>query len=166
MKPITALEQFMYHTVAELTSSFKEEVQPLWGTMNATEMLDHLSLTFRASNGLVTAPLSSEPEKALKLKQIVLLSERPLMKNFDNPVLAMAPRPEKKHTHEQAKESLQENIRLFRKTFEGREDSLTYVHNMFGPLDYHEWLWFHYKHINHHFAQFALVPYTDRFVLQ
>jgi hypothetical protein len=166
MKPVNQLETFMYEKVAALMTPFEEHQKPLWGTMNATQMLEHLSIALKASNGLLTAPLTSDLERAAKLKRIALLSDRPLMKDFNNPVLALVPKSDEVITHEAAKERLKENIDLFRKAFQSRDDSHTHIHNMFGPLTYHEWLWFHYKHVHHHFAQFAIIPYVEKFELQ
>lgn len=160
------LEAFLYSEMMELVKPFEADRTPLWGTMNATQMLNHLSLAIKASNGALTAPLTSEPEKAVKLKRIVLLSDRPLMKGFDNPILALVPRTEEVITHEDAKIRLQENIDRFRKAFEGKGESFTYTHNMFGPLNYQEWLRFHYKHVHHHLAQFAIIPYVEKFDLE
>jgi hypothetical protein len=166
MKPVAALEFFLYDTASELIAPFAEDRKGLWGTMNATQMLEHLSLAVKASNGLLTAPSPDDPVRAEKVKRIALLSERPMPKDFNNPVLTLVPRSDTTIPHEEAKKMLQENIRLFRHSFEEGGPSLTHMHNIFGPLNYHEWLFFHYKHFHHHFAQFGIVPYEERFSLE
>jgi hydroxymethylglutaryl-CoA reductase len=163
MKTTADQEHFIYTTVFELIIPFDETIKPLWGSMNATQMLEHMSLAIQASNGILTAPLTFE--KSEKLKRISLLSDRPLPLDFNNPVLAMVPKSEEVFTHEEAKVRLRQNVDLFKNAFEANGPSHTYMHNMFGPLNYQEWVLFHYKHFHHHMAQFALIPYVEKFDL-
>ena len=50
--------------------------------------------------------------------------------------------------------------------YKSKGDDYTRPHNIFGYLNYHEWLWFHYKHFSHHLAQFGLITYIERFELE
>lgn len=165
MKSIEKLESYFEHEVPLHIAKLLPETQPLWGTMTATKMLDHLNDPFKLCTGVYPFPEGSIVEKAEKLKVIGLLSDRPLMKGFDNPLIRMLNKSSN-IDHEQAKQDLLEGYKMFKEHYKSKDGDYTRPHNIFGYLNYHEWLWFHYKHFSHHFAQFDLIPYIERFDLE
>ncbi|MES2778551.1 MAG: DUF1569 domain-containing protein [Bacteroidota bacterium] len=165
MKSIEKLEYYFEKEVPLHVARLLPEAQPLWGTMNATKMLDHLNDPFKLCTGVYPFPEGSIMEKADKLKVIALLSDRPLVKNFNNPLIQMLSKSSDLE-HEQAKVDLIKGYQLFKEYYKSKGNAYTMPHNVFGYLNYHEWLWFHYKHFSHHFAQFGLIPYIDRFELE
>lgn len=157
MKNIVELESY-------LTSGYLHELNPLqantiakWGQMNAQQMIEHLALATKVSNGAIDVQLSSDQTRADKLKRVSLISDRPLPQGFQNPILPLTPLPTETTGLEEAKQLLADQIKDFMTHFANREEGYTRMHNMYGPLTYHEWLWFHYKHFQHHFTQFGLI---------
>ncbi len=165
MQSISNLENYFEQTVPQLIASFNPTVLPEWGTMNATQMLDHLSDALKLSMGKYKIGEELITEKWEKYKAIGLNSERPLTKNFTNPIFSLLQKIDEVE-HEQAKQNLVQNFQAFRILFAKQGSDFKTIHNMFGKLNYHEWLWFHYKHYSHHFAQFGLVAYVDRFEME
>lgn len=165
MQSIHKLEQYFETTVPQLVSGLEPQQPPLWGSMNATQMLDHLHDSLRLAMGFFPVTDAMLNEKWEKYKTVGLMSERPIVKNFTNPIFNLKP-PAEMVEHEQAKQNLQSGFRLFKQTFAENGETFTTLHNMFGYLNYHEWLWFQYKHFSHHFAQFNLIPYIERFELE
>jgi hypothetical protein len=165
MKSIDKLETYFEKEVPLLIAGIAPETQPLWGTMNATKMLDHLNDPFKLCTGVYPFPEGSILEKAEKLKVISLLSDRPLPKGFDNPLIQLLSKSSDLN-HEQAKTNLLEGYQLFKTHYKSKGSDYTRPHNIFGYLNYHEWLWFHYKHFSHHLAQFGVIPYIERFELE
>jgi oxepin-CoA hydrolase / 3-oxo-5,6-dehydrosuberyl-CoA semialdehyde dehydrogenase len=164
MKTIPTLEYYFEHEIKALLQPLTHQTLPLWGTMNATQMLDHLNDALKLSMGIYSIPEQAIVEKWEKYKNITLLSDRPIPKDFDNPILKLLTKPNPVG-FDNALKNLFENYSAFKTTFYNEEDTFKTPHNMFGFLNYHEWLWFHYKHFSHHFAQFGLHPYIERFEL-
>lgn len=165
MKSIEKLELYFEQEVPLHIAKLLPETQPLWGTMNATKMLDHLNDPFKLCTGVYPFPEGSIVEKAEKFKVISLLSDRPLPRGFDNPLIQLLSKSSD-IDHEQAKKDLQQGYLDFKTHYKSKGDDYTRPHNIFGYLNYHEWLWFHYKHFSHHLAQFAVIPYIERFDLE
>jgi oxepin-CoA hydrolase/3-oxo-5,6-dehydrosuberyl-CoA semialdehyde dehydrogenase len=164
MKTISQLENWFELDMKTLLETLNSETTPQWGSMNATQMMDHLSDAFKLSMANYAIPADAISEKAEKYKVISLLSDRPLPKGFNNPILQLlfkTSAPE----FEQARQALHNQYAAFKLYFESNLGIQT-PHNIFGNLHYHEWLWFHYKHCLHHFAQFGLIPYQERIELE
>ncbi len=165
MQSISKLENYFEQTVPGLISGLHAHVLPQWGGMNATQMLDHLSDTLKLSMGIYTIGEELIHEKWEKYKTIGLNSERPLGKNINNPIFSLLQKTDKVE-YEQARQNLLANFRSFKQLFAEKGADFKTIHNMFGKLNYHEWLWFHYKHYSHHLAQFGLIPYIERFEME
>lgn len=165
MQSIQKLEHYFDYTVPQLIETLTADKEPDWGVMNAALMLDHLSDALKLSMAEYAIPTESISEKADKFKAITLLSDRAIPKGFNNPILELLQKSTVVELDE-AKQNLANNIQLFKELFGKQPSTFTTPHNMFGYLNYHEWIWFHYKHFSHHFAQFGLIPYIDRFELQ
>jgi hypothetical protein len=52
MKSIEKLESYFEHEMPLLIQKLQPETQPLWGTMNATKMLDNLNDPFKLCTGV------------------------------------------------------------------------------------------------------------------
>jgi len=165
MQSIEKLEHYFEFEVPAIIKKLEANTQPEWGSMHATKMLDHLSDALKLSMGIFNIPEEMILEKAEKYKAITLLSDRPIPKGFDNPILKLLIK-----TGEiafiDANERLIDNWQLFKQTFNNEGGNFKTPHNIFGFLNYQEWAWFHYKHFSHHFAQFGLINYVERFSLQ
>lgn len=161
MKPTHELEDFLHNTAFVVLKDLSPSTPPLWGLMNAQQMIEHLSLAVEASTGKHNMPLHTEKDKVEKLKAIMLLSDRPMPREFKNPVLPLVPLDVKHKDMEDAKLALKQSLELFMHHFTNNAE-IRYMHNVFGELNYEEWLWFHYKHFIHHFVQFGLLEFQSR----
>ncbi len=157
MKPITALEQFLFNDIHADLAKLTSETQALWGTMDAQQMIEHLILSVVVSAGELQATLITPEEKLEQVKTVVLRSGRPMQKGIKNPAISADPTPHEFANLAEAITALHQAIERFRNAFKNNPE-LEVMHNVFGPLDYHHWLWFHYKHFTHHFTQFGLLP--------
>lgn len=154
--------QFLRKDVRDVYSRLTPRIAPKWGKMDAQQMLEHLRLAVKVSTGKVDVELSTPIDKIEKLKRIALLSDRALPLDFQNPLLSENPFPYEFQGFGQARGALWEEVDYFFDFFEKQGNSYKRTHNVFGELDYEEWLMFHYKHFMHHAMQFGLVPQTDK----
>ncbi len=164
MKTVEKLEYWFEEELPGLLSKLKPETPPEWGSMNATQMLDHLSEVFNLAMVEYILPVETISEKAGKYKTVGLLSDRPMPKGFNNPILKLLIKTTEP-AFDEARTRLTERYYAFKNYFATHPGAET-PHNMFGYLNYHEWLWFHYKHFLHHLAQFGLVPYHEKIELK
>jgi hypothetical protein len=130
MKSIEKLESYFEHEMPLLIQKLQPETQPLWGTMNATKMLDNLNDPFKLCTGVYPFPEGSILEKAEKFKVITLLSDRALPKGFDNPLIRLLSKSTDLE-HEQAKTDLQAGYQLFKAYFISKGAAHTMPHNNF-----------------------------------
>lgn len=135
-------------------SALGTNAQPLWGAMNAHQMIEHLSFVIGISNGKMKVQQVTPNEKLEKVRQF-LFSDQPLPKNFRAPFLGEAPPPLRTASIADAITELEEEINAFEKYYEAGGENA--VHPVFGPLSYDEWKHFHEKHFTHHLAQFGLI---------
>lgn len=166
MKSINYLEQQFEAALFPMLESLGSQTAPLWGGMNAPQMVEHLTMALGLSFGKYTVPLTTPEDKVEKLKKISLLSERPLPRDFTNPVLPKIPEPNPNISMAERVQELRNAYQQFKTVHAANPTAALFLHNLFGQLTYHEWLWFHYKHFCHHMAQFDLMPYVERFELQ
>lgn len=156
MKTAIEIEHFLVHELKPLLSAIPVDRKPDWGSMSVQQMVEHLAWPFRASNGKLDMPLTTEPEKIERVKQIGLMNDRPMQRNFDNPVFTAEYR-RLQHQHvAQAIEALMQEVHDFIDYFSLHPQGHTRMHNIFGPLNRDEWFQFHEKHIRHHLLQFGV----------
>lgn len=124
------------------------ESKPIWGKMNAAQMLAHSIMPFKLT---LTDP--KPPRKFLwkvigGLVKKVLLSERPFKKSAPAPKRFKVETPQ---NFDLQKEKIIATINRFRK------GSITdFVHPLFGKMDESQWGWLQYKHLDHHLRQFGV----------
>lgn len=130
-----------------------EAHQPEWGTMNAQQMVEHLSNSIDLSTGVLKVDLSIPEEKVAKAVEF-LHSENPFPRGFkvgyapENPAVR--------------NESLDDAIDELAMKWVGFEEyfidfpEAQHLHPVYGMLDYEGWLRVHSKHFTHHFSQFNL----------
>jgi oxepin-CoA hydrolase/3-oxo-5,6-dehydrosuberyl-CoA semialdehyde dehydrogenase len=164
MKTIPELENYFLHDLPELLKSVSGSEQALWGSMNVKQMLEHLALPFMLARGMKTVELTTPADKVVRIKQLMLLTDKPMPKGFDNPILSAELKQERTENIAKAIVELHDEVKNFMNYFSDKEATHATRHNIFGELNYHEWLWFHYKHVLHHLAQFGIVPYQEKVV--
>lgn len=133
----------------------KENTTPVWGTMTAQKMVEHLINTFRVSSGKLEIQCFTEERKLPTLKRF-LMSERPLPREFKSPANELVPQGYQFQTIEIAKSNLLNEVEDYYKYFEQNPDSII-MNPTFGELNKEEWGRFHIKHLTHHLTQFALL---------
>lgn len=130
-------------------------IQPVFGKMNAQQMIEHLSAVTQLANGNCIADVFVSDEKTARRKPF-LDTDNELQLGFKASLLAEEPNLLKFNSIEAAAEDLIIQIKHFKKVF--REDKKrTVVHPFFGELNYEYWTKFQVKHFTHHFKQFNLV---------
>ena len=162
MKDKETLLQFLNVNLIQQLNRLTPESMPEWGSMSAQQMVEHLALPFKLAMEQKKIELLTPEDKLEKVKNISLLSDRAMPKLFNNPVLSAEMIQLRNKSIIEAINELKNDIDAFQNYFNTRPEGYATLHNIFGKLNYHEWLWFHYKHCMHHLAQFQLVPYHER----
>lgn len=137
--------------LATLSNSQK----PIFGKMNAQQMIEHLSAITKIANGNWIVDVFVDDEKAKRRKPF-LDSENELTQGFKAPNLSEEPTPVQFNSINEAIEDLLHQIELFENVFKVDENR-TVVHPFFGELNYEYWKKFQVKHFTHHFKQFDLL---------
>lgn len=140
--------------VLALMNKLEKTTKPLWGTMTAQQMVEHLSHTLQIAIGKVSYELQVTPEKHEGMKQFIL-SEKPLPKNFQAVFAPVHPSTAFDEL-ELAVDDYCEKWFDFESFFAENPDRET-NHPHFGPLNYELWKRLHEKHLTHHFIQFGLI---------
>lgn len=165
MKDKQTLIKFLDETLFEHLARLDANTTPDWGTMSAQQMIEHVALPFKVAYEKLQITLLTPEDKLEKVKSISLMSDRAMPKLFNNPALVAEMVQLRNVNMQNAIAELKNDINSFHAYFKGKEADYSSMHNIFGKLNYEEWLWFHYKHCIHHLAQFRLIPYQDRIKL-
>jgi oxepin-CoA hydrolase / 3-oxo-5,6-dehydrosuberyl-CoA semialdehyde dehydrogenase len=132
-----------------------KDTKPLWGKMTAQHMIEHLIFALRISNGKLTVGCFI-PEERWSTVGKILMSERPLPKNFINPIIGENLIPLEFVNLAESKNNLRKEFEDFLRYFIEHPDA-TFLNPTFGQLNKAEWEMFHKKHFTHHFGQFGLL---------
>jgi hypothetical protein len=134
-----------------------EEAKPLWGVMNAQEMVEHLADFFNIATEKIKVELVT-PEEQLPRYMEFLMSDKPFKENTKAPVTLIGekPLPLRFASLQEAKNSLKKAVKDFTEYFRERTERKT-LHPVFGELNFGEWTKLHYKHVVHHLTQFSLL---------
>jgi hydroxymethylglutaryl-CoA reductase len=140
-------------TILEKLSKLDSNSKPLWGTMSAQRMVEHLTEMVNVSNGKIELKLEIPEDRIEKMQQF-LDSDKPMAKNIE---VAFAPKdaPLKNEELELAIDELVEEWLNFEEYFEENPER-TVLHAFYGQLSYDQWLKLHSKHFTHHFEQFGI----------
>jgi hypothetical protein len=140
-------------TYTEKLRMLKPDAQPLWGSMNAHQMIEHLADVMRVSNGKNRMQLAIPQEKSVQA-QAFLASEQPMPRNFKAPFIKDGV-PLTTPGITEAIDMLERELDHFVKHYEapGQKE----IHPIFGELDHAGWTRLHHKHFTHHLTQFGLI---------
>ena len=142
------LETFL-GKIANLSS----ETSSAWGSMNAQQMIEHLSNSIDLSLGKMEATLSITEDKVAGALAY-LRSDKPFPKDFktnyapENPAL-------KNENLEDAIDELTIKWIEFEEYYLENPNA-SHLHPVYGMLNEADWLKVHSKHFTHHFLQFNL----------
>ena len=124
-----------------------------WGSMNPQQMVEHLIDSLRASRGIPELPVLAD-ERRLAVARRFLLSDQPLPRNVDNPLMARV-QPLQYSSLGEAVNAFAGELDGFHRFF-AANPSAVFAHPFFGVLTFGEWIVFHRKHFRHHCEQFGL----------
>lgn len=143
--------------IKECLNALTENTKPLWGTMSAQHMLEHVEYTYRIASGEIQDFEITTPEKILEKVHATLYNYQKMPRGYDFPLAKESEIEKLKH----------ENLEVAKEKFlEAREDYLAYFKEnpentlknaVFGDLNKYEWYLMERKHLNHHFEQFGLI---------
>ncbi|BDS09851.1 DUF1569 domain-containing protein [Aureispira anguillae] len=140
-------EETDYQVFLNRVHQLKANSQPIWGTMNAAQMLAHCLEVQEACNG---KPLQKTPFFIKLFKGFIKKS-----------VLSDKPYPKNLQTHQQYIISDQKDFELEKKRFLASLEAFvqnknSVEHSLFGTMSLEERNWAIYKHHNHHLEQFGV----------
>lgn len=134
------------------------DTQPLWGSMSAQAMLEHLAEAVLLLT-MPQVPILTPPDK-LEKAHGYLMRRKKFPQGFVNPFV----RGEAKLASlTEAAHHLVAALHQADAHLVAHPDQRP-VHMIYGPLTPQEWNVFHALHFTHHFSQFGLVPVPEEFV--
>ncbi len=125
-----------------------------WGKMNAQQMVEHMSYSFRVASGKLKEPASLTPEQTEK-SHAFMMTEKPFRENTPNQLLPAEPEPLKNKSMEEAVQELEKEISDFFSAYVSQL-GLRVLNPFFGNLDLGEQVHLMHKHATHHLRQFGL----------
>jgi len=145
---------FFTQEVPLLLRSLKADAEPAWGSMNVTQMLDHLRRGVLLSLQGLTTEIVTPQENLPRLKAF-LMSDKPFRKHSDMPEAYHKIKGFKGAIEDQKVELMKTVVEML--TYFDNNPDHTAIHPNFGVLNTEEWLQLHRKHFMHHFTQFGLL---------
>ncbi len=128
--------------------------KPLWGKMNAQEMVEHLSDMLMMSRGTGNFTIDVDAETIARRQQF-LSSDKEMAKNIAVPFTKEI--IELRHDElELALDEFAEEWINFTEYYENNPNT-SVIHPYYGALYFNLWLKMHDKHFTHHFKQFGLI---------
>jgi hypothetical protein len=125
---------------------------PLWGKMNAQQMVEHLVDQVEYTNGKKTPYCNRSAHEAERAKQHMFLTNPDIPRNV---ILGKLPENFTYVNLETAIKQLMKELDTFDVYF--KKPGATAIHGAYGPMDREEWIFWHDKHFTHHFKQFGLI---------
>ena len=150
-------ENFLRTKFISLLQQLKTGTQPLWGKMNARQMIEHFTDVMMVASGKIKLPIVAPADKLSRLREF-MMSEKPFKENTKSPVLGEEPAPLRKHTKEASIGKLQEEIIYFFEAFE-KNPGMKTTNPVFGELDFDMNVQLLHKHALHHLKQFGIEVY-------
>ena len=141
-------------TMLSILNRLSSSKTPLWGKMNAQEMVEHLSDMLMMSRGTGNFTIDVDAETIARRQQF-LSSDKEMAKNIAVPFTKEI--IELRHDElELALDEFADEWINFTEYYENNP-SASVIHPYYGDLDYNLWLKMHDKHFTHHFKQFGLI---------
>jgi hydroxymethylglutaryl-CoA reductase len=141
-------------TMLSALSRLSNSNKPLWGKMNAQEMVEHLSDMLMMARGTGNFTIDVDAETIARRQQF-LLSDKEMAKNIAVPFTKELIELSNDELELAVDEFTDEWIN-FIELYENNPDA-SVVHPYYGALDFNLWLKMHDKHFMHHFKQFGLI---------
>lgn len=137
-----------------LFEKLEADQMPLWGTMKAQRMIEHLSDTLRIASGEEVYPLEI-PEDRVEKMVAFLDTDKPMARNLQ---VTFAPE-NKPLRHEELELAIDEYVERWidLEALYSVNPTLKNSHPYYGDLNFEQWKRLHSKHLTHHFEQFGLI---------
>lgn len=128
------------------------ESQPLWGKMNAAQMLAHLNVAYDIAFDKVEVKNNFFMKFILKkMIKPMVTNEKPYKKNGPtSPAFLISDERDLEKERQNLISNIQQVETLGKDHFEGK------INPSFGQLTSQEWSNMFYKHLNHHLTQFRV----------
>ncbi len=136
-------------------SKLNENSKPVFGSMNAQQMIEHLSDVTQIANGNWNVDIFVSDDKTAHRKPF-LDTKNELQIGFKASFIAEEPNRLKFNSMEESIHDLIQQVEILTSIFTENKNR-TVVHPFFGELDFEYWKKFQVKHFTHHFKQFNLV---------
>jgi hypothetical protein len=146
---------FIIHKVPELLLSLQSDAKGNWGTLNAQQMVEHLSDSVRIANGKRAEKLLTSSENLERVRAF-MLSDKPFKENTKNIQMPEIPTPCIHLTMADAIAELKVELSDFNAYFENNPSKMV-MNPFFGALNFEQWTHLLHKHFVHHCRQFALI---------
>jgi hypothetical protein len=156
---MTLQEHFLRQEVPTLLDDLTADTQALWGAMTAQHMLEHVSGLFYIALGKRAIPLMVKEEQ-LEKAQEWLMSDKEFRPGILAPGVPQKPGPLRFASFDEAKAKFAQTLQAFNDHFQQNPTAVA-NHPVFGKLNKSQWEQFHYKHTQHHFMQFGLIPMSE-----
>ncbi len=147
--------RFLQQTFPALLKKLKGDETPEWGKMNAQQMIEHMTDSFRIADEKNRQTIHTPPEQLEAFKRF-LMSDKEFRPMTKNALMAEDPPAIINDTLEEAVTELEEEISFFVSYFENQPGRIT-TNGIFGNLNYEEWINLLHKHAVHHLKQFRLI---------
>lgn len=146
-------ENLSLETLLTFLNQLETNTQPIWGTMSAQRMVEHLTDTVQIATGKNPQPLEIPEDRIPRMLEF-LNSDKPMAQNIAVP-FATPEMPLRNSELELAIDEFVEEWLTFEEYYSEQPDR-TEIHPYYGPLNYEQWQRLSAKHFTHHFTQFGL----------
>lgn len=147
--------QYLKTVFIEKVKTLDANAKGIFGLMNAQQMVEHMTYSFRVANGKEHQEAFLTAEQQEKVRHF-FLSDKPFRENTKNAMLPENPFPMKNASMEEAVNELKAETDLFFKTFTEDKNHKT-TNPLAGVFDFEQWVQLLYKHALHHAKQFGLI---------
>lgn len=144
----TIFEKTNYEQIISRLQQINATTRPLWGKMDASQMMHHLNLTLEAPLGKYAT--KGKPVFIMRLFRNVLYNDKPFGKG------SPTPKDFKVTGSYNFEEEKQKTLKNVREIFNKGESSVFKQHVFFGKLSTEQWGKHFYKHLDHHLRQFGV----------
>lgn len=147
-------DAFLLEDTPAILRRLEADKAPLWGEMNALQMVDHIY------NGLVLSQNPTKwairaPEDKLDAAKAFLMSEKPLPRHVPLPEGFVKEKVSPSPNLEAAIDRFLNEVPIFLKSLD--QPNFVAYHPDFGKMNSVEILTLMRKHVRHHLAQFGLI---------
>ena len=159
-EPLTPeMESHLTQIGQKLQTVYKEvtpDLKAKWGRMNAHQMVEHLALIFIYSTGKFGVPFKGDEAAAKKLWIPFTKTANPIKTVIPQSNIAGDPKPVRNETMEGSKRALKKAFAKYQHYCKENPDAIT-PHGHLGNITTAQWIFVHFKHVDHHLAQFGVI---------